>query len=88
MILIEHHTALELNTSAVDLIPVAEAIHHDSHLDEDWQGLLEQRPTRPSDGEPYVDSNPNTKSWKTTIVQQCATLLAKEPIFTFGSFPD
>ena len=57
-------------------------------MDEDWQGLLEQRPTRPSDGEPYADSNPNTKSWKTTILQKCATLLAKEPIFTFGSFPD
>ena len=37
---------------------------------------------------PYADSNPNTKSWKTAILQKCATLLAKEPIFTFGSFPD
>ena len=53
---------INVNTSAVDLIPVAEAIHHDSHLDEDWQGLLEQRPTRSSDGEPYADSNPNTIS--------------------------
>ena len=77
-----------MDTSADDLIPVAEAIFHDNGMGEDCQELLEQRPTRPSDGEPYADSNPNTKSWKTTILQKCATFLAKEPIYTFGSFPD
>ena len=79
---------ISVDTSAEDLIPVAEAIFHDNGMDEDWQDLLEHRPTRPSDGEPYADSNPSTKSWKTKILQQCTTLLAKEPIFTFGSFPD
>ena len=79
---------INVNTSAVDLIPVAEAIHHDSDLDAAWQDLLAQRPTRTSDGEPYADTNAQTKSWKTTIIQKCATLLAKEPIYTFGSFPD
>ena len=79
---------INVNTSAVDLIPVAEAIHHDSHLDAAWQDLLAQRPTRTSDGEPYADTNAQTKSWKTTIIQKCATILAKEPIYTFGSFPD
>ena len=79
---------ISVDTSAEDLIPVAEAIFHDNGMDDEWQDLLAHRPTRPSDGEPYADSNSNTKSWKTTIVQQCATLLAKEPIFTFGSFPD
>ena len=79
---------INVNTSAVDLIPVAETIHHDSDLDAAWQDLLAQRPTRPSDGEPYADTNAQTKSWKTTIIQKCATLLAKEPIYTFGSFPD
>ena len=79
---------INVNTSAVDLIPVAEAIHHDSHLDAAWQDLLAQRPTRTSDGEPYADTNAQTKSWKTKIIQKCATLLAKEPIYTFGSFPD
>ena len=79
---------INVDTSADDLMPVAKAICHDSHMDEDWQGLLEQRPTRSTDGEPYADSNPSTKSWKTTILQQCATLLAKETLFTFGSFPD
>ena len=79
---------INVNTSAVDLIPVAEAIHHDSDLDAAWQDLLAQRPTRTSDGEPYADTNAQTKSWKTKIIQKCATLLAKEPIYTFGSFPD
>ena len=79
---------INVNTSAVDLIPVAETIHHDSDLDAAWQDLLAQRPTRTSDGEPYADINAQTKSWKTTIIQKCATLLAKEPIYTFGSFPD
>ena len=79
---------INVNTSAVDLIPVAETIHHDSDLDAAWQDLLAQRPTRTSDGEPYADTNAQTKSWKTTIIQKCATLLAKEPIYTFGSFPD
>ena len=79
---------INVNTSAVDLIPVAETIHHDSDLDAAWQDLLAQRPTRTSDGEPYADTNAQTKSWKTTIIQKCATILAKEPIFTFGSFPD
>ena len=49
---------------------------------------MAQRPTRTSDGEPYADTNAQTKSWKTKIIQKCATLLAKEPIYTFGSFPD
>ena len=79
---------ISVDTSAEDLIPVAEAIFHDNGMDEDWQDLLEHRPTRPSDGEPYADTNAQTKSWKTTIIQKCATLLAKEPIYTFGSFPD